>query len=106
MATKRLVEGWTEPILYNLFRDGAAWNATGMLIALAAVDTRGVSLTVSGTTDWASASQSQARFTPDATDLKASRSPILVRFKVTDGVKVSYYPQDEPLHWVIDKQPA
>lgn len=96
------VEGWTTPIDYQLEKNGAAFNATGMAVELILRDRAGAEVTEGGTTVWSDAANSIARYSPSATDLTFARSPMRVHWKVTDGAgKVAFFPKGEYEEWVI-----
>lgn len=100
---EHFVEGWTAPIDYQLKKNGAAFNGTGMTVSLNLRDRDGVEITETGPTAWLDASQSTVRFTPAAADLTFVRSPIRARFKVVAGAEVVFFPRGEAEEWVIHR---
>lgn len=111
MLIAHFVEGWTSPIEYQLYhRDPqtgveATFNATGFGAAIVLKNRLGVAVDVSGDVTWAAEATSKIRYTPDAADLVAADGPYTVHFKVTDGGgAISYYPQDDPLRWIVHPQ--
>lgn len=96
-----VVEGWTERIRQQLFADGVAQNLTGATVALVAYSRTGTLLTLSGTAGVETAATGIVYFDPASTDLKASNSPLLVRWRVTIGGKVAYFPSHAPDQWIV-----
>ena len=110
MMPYRLVEGWTDPIDYQLKRSITGgvpipFNGTGMTVSLVASDRNGGVLALTGSVAWLDATVSTVRFTPATTDLQARYSPILVRFKVVNGASVAYFPPGDPEEWAIADSP-
>lgn len=103
------VEGRTIPIDRTLKKGPrgatAAFNATGMALALALWDSRGNEVAVVGAVTWADAAVSLARFAPNAADLVFSTGKLYARWKVTDlSGKVAYFPGGkEPEEWEIGR---
>lgn len=107
MAQEHFVEGWTDPIDYQLKKGdpAASFDATGMSVAIVMADLKGVSITLTGTIAWQDAAVSKVRFTPAAADLKAADSPLRVRFKVTNGAAIAYFPRRGHEEWIISAIP-
>ena len=105
MATiYNLVEGWTDPIDCILIADGSALNLTGITVAVVAYDASNAPLTLTGSVSIPSASLGQVRFSPSAGDLVNSKSPMRIRWKLTDGAgKIRYVPNAEPDRWNVRK---
>lgn len=104
MAEEQLVEGWTDPITQQLLNDGAAVNITGCTVALLLYDRSGVAISLGGSTSVVTATTGTVKFSPGASDLKAARSPIKARWKVTDGTgKISYFPNAGADTWTVRK---
>jgi hypothetical protein len=102
------VEGWTEPVDYQLKKGPkggpvAAFNASGMTVALELRDRDGVVVSEAGATDWLDATQSTVRYIPNAADLTYARSPMKARWKVTSGSGISWYPRSEPEEWIVGR---
>jgi hypothetical protein len=97
------VEGWTTPIDYQLKKNGAVFNGTGMTVVLELRDRNGAVVTEAGTTDWLDATQSTVRYLPAAADLTNARSPIKVRFKVTASGQSAWFPRSEPEEWIVGR---
>lgn len=98
-----LVQGWTERIIVELSADDAVQDLTGMTVQLQAWS-RGRLLTLSGISGALSGSESDGKvyFDPASSDLTAARSPLSIRWKVTDGSgKVAFFPKDEPDIWNV-----
>jgi hypothetical protein len=99
------VEGWTTPIDYQLLKNGAPFDRTGMSIAITLRDKDGVVIPAVGSAAWlGSPAESKVRFTPDATDLTFARSPIGVHFTVTAPDGVASFPRGHALEWVISRK--
>lgn len=96
-----LVEGWTERIRHQLFADGTAQNLTGATVALVAYSRTGSALTLAGTAGVETAATGIVYFDPATTDFRATDSPLSVRWRVTIGGKVAYFPSHAPDQWVI-----
>lgn len=102
-----LVQGWTDPIDYQLKKvasDGTitVLNMTGMTLALDVFDGKGNSVTVSGTVSIVTPSTGTVRFAPASADLLNTKSPYEIRWKVTDGSgKVAYFPRSEAEKWIV-----
>lgn len=98
-----VTEGWTEPIAYTLYADGAIYNLTGATVTLRAWDYAGNPLTLSGSVVVTSASLGQLEFRPASGDLLAANSPMKVRFRVSLGGYVFDWPNAEAETWVVRK---
>jgi hypothetical protein len=97
-----LVEGWTEPIRYQLTADGAVDDYTNMTVALVAHDKHGTALALAGSVNWSDATTGIVVYSPDAADLLRINSPMRIRWRVTDtDDKVAYFPNSEPEEWTI-----
>lgn len=102
-----LVQGWTDPIDYQLKKvavDGTITilNLTGMTAALEVFDARGNSISIAGTVTVTSAITGEVRFAPGASDLLTAKSPYEIRWKITDGSgKVAYFPRAEAEKWIV-----
>ncbi len=94
-------EGWTGDITYQLEKDGAPFNATGMSIALSMTNlATGVAVTLTGSVAWLDAATSKAVFSPGANDMKAGRYGI--RWVVTAAGKITKHPRSvTPIIWII-----
>jgi hypothetical protein len=96
------VEGWTTQIDYQLKKNGAPFNATGMTVVLELRDHTGTVVTEAGTTNWLDVTQSTVRYIPDAADLTYARSPMKARWRVTDGIgQKAWFPRSEPEEWIV-----
>ncbi len=96
-----IVEGWTAPIDYQLLDGAAPVDLTGATVVLSVLDRTGSPMSVSGSLSIVDAVQGKVRFTPSAGAITAVNSPWQVRFKVTLGNAVSYYPGGIPEIWII-----
>ena len=94
--------GWTTPLDYQLEKNGASFNASGMTVAFVLRDRLGTQVG-GGTTSWLSEALSQARYAPASTDYTVERSPLTGRFEVTDGSgKKAYFPKNHPIVYVVE----
>jgi uncharacterized protein YcbX len=91
-----ITEGWTEPLVFQLEIDAAAFDASGIVALDCFVrDKHGVRVTIP--VDWSVQTSSQARLSPSAGDFRVDKSPYTVRFVATDGSgKAVSYPQAAP----------
>lgn len=97
-----LVEGWTERIRYRLYADGVSPSLSGATVALIAHSRQGVALTMAGTAGVVDAGTAEVYYDPAANDFSAANSPLQVRWKVTIGGKVAFFPNaDQSEQWVI-----
>ena len=104
MAQEELVEGWTDPITQQLLNDGAAVNLTGCTVELLLYDANGRAITHSGAASVFEAATGKVKFQPGASDLLASKSPLRVRWKVTDDAdEISYFPNASADVWIVRK---
>lgn len=103
------IEGQTVPIQRTLKKGprgaAAAFNASGMAIALELWDRSNNEVVVVGTVDWADPLVSLAQFDPAVDDLLFSRGKLYARWKVTDqSGDIAYFPGGaEPEEWVIGR---
>lgn len=103
--TDEWVEGETASRIYQLTEDGGAANLTGLTMTLVLIARDGVTEidTIGDVTSEGDPTSGQVRFAPDAADLTASQSPLLVRFKATNGSAVKYFPKGLPGRFVVRK---
>jgi hypothetical protein len=100
--TTEVVDGWTGPLDYTLLADGTALNLTGMTVTLILTKPDGTVVDTTGDVTVTDAAAGWVRYTPDATDLAASESPLRMRWKVVDGAgAVVYHPSARPAVIVI-----
>lgn len=94
MTIYNLVEGWTDPIDCIIKADGVALSLTGITVAIVASDKNGSSVTMPGTVSVTDAAAGKVRYAPSAaTDLLNSRSPMNIRWRLTDGSgKIRFVP--------------
>lgn len=94
--------GWTERIIFQLTKDGSAFNISGMTVSLTGADGSGASLAFTGTVGIQDAATSKVYFDPGPNDLDASKSPYNLRWSVTDSDdKTAWFPRTAPMNWVI-----
>lgn len=98
-----LVEGWTGNIDYRLKADGLTVDLTGATVELTARDNVGAVVTMTGVTTIPDELTGHVRFAPATGDLVSSKSVYSIRFKVTSGGKVTYFPNGEPEKWNVAK---
>lgn len=102
MAGVELVAGWTGPLDFQLLADGAPQNLTGMAVEMLLKTSGGDIIDTSGDLALLDAPAGKVRFSPDPADLVATASPLVSRFKVTDGLgKVVFFPSGEPDDWKV-----
>ena len=104
-----LVEGWTEPIGYQLSSINVSGTTTpqnlvGLTVSLVAYGSSGVLLPLSGTVAVTTPETGMVTFSPAPGDLLNVNSPMAVRWRVADGAgKVAYFPSGAPERWIIQK---
>ncbi len=102
-----LTEGWTEPIGYRLAKrkrnstSSSGRDLTGHTVDIIASSEAGsVYFTRGVTLD--NAINGDILYAPNSGDLTKARSPIIVKFKVTDpSGKISYHPMGKGERWEI-----
>ncbi len=81
-----LVEGATARQTFQLQRDGANLDGTGLTVsALDIVGSDGTVVDTSGDFGWEVQAGGTVYYDPDAADFVASKSPYKVRYQITDG---------------------
>lgn len=84
-----VVEGWTQELgPITLKMDGVALDLTGLTVVLALRGNDDQVITIAGSTRVASnqvTEKGHVYYTPAAADLTRAKSPINIRWKVTDG---------------------
>jgi hypothetical protein len=86
-----ITEGWTQELpAFTLRMNGAPIELTGMTVALIVKPKKSnIAIDTSGDTridpDQSGAGKGKVYYKPDATDVKATRSPYLMRWKITDS---------------------
>ena len=104
MAQEQLVEGWTDPIIQQLLNDGAAVNLTGCTVELLLYDCNNHVIVHGGSATVLDAATGKVKFEAAASDFVASKSPLKVRWKVTDNAdEVSYFPNAAADTWIVRK---
>lgn len=99
-----LVEGWTQRIRYQLLADDDPVDLTGCTVEVVASDKSDAAVTFSGSAGVATAATGIVYFDPASTDLKESKQPYRMRWKVTDGSgKVAFYPRKDRETWKVVK---
>lgn len=103
-----LVEGWTDPIDYQLrTRDAAGvvsnLNLAGKTVTLKLYDARDKEFQFGGTVQIIVSADGKVRFNPVAGDLRHSLSPYKVRWHVTIDAtgKVAMFPRKAPELWTV-----
>ncbi len=103
--TKKVVEGTTAMLEWNLYNDCEPFDATGITPAAVLKDKDGTTITTTGKIEWATITASKIRYRPDAADLVAAKSPYTLHFKLTDSVgKISFYPDDAAIKLLVYAQ--
>lgn len=89
-----VVEGWTDELgPFTLKADGVAVDLTGLTVALVLTDVYGATVTVAGTTRVdGTPSTGRVYYTPAAGDLRNALQPYKLRWRVTDGADVVFFP--------------
>ena len=98
-----LVEGWTGVLNFQLLADGAAYNLTGLTVALLLRNSGGGPVVTTGDTAIVTATAGKVSYTPDAEDLRAVGSPYYARFSVTNGAQIVYFANVTPGVWTVRK---
>lgn len=103
---EEIVEGWTFPLDFMLLKNGAPFTEAelaGASFSLILKDKDGVAVV---TTDKVSSpSTSVVRFTPEAGDLVADKSPYTAHWVIETPVSGNIYvPRGEPDRWLVRKQ--
>lgn len=101
MAELKLVHGWTGPIEETLKSDGSPFPLTGMTVELVLQKADGSLVTTTGNVAIVDAPTGRVRYTPDPTDLVASETPHVARWKVTDSGKVYFFPPEGTDVWEV-----
>jgi hypothetical protein len=89
-----IAEGWTDELgPFTLEADGSPVDLTGLTVSLVL---RGRDGTLVTTTDDTriddDPTSGKVYYTPDATDLSAAQSPYTLRWQVTDGDGIVFFP--------------
>lgn len=103
----RLVEGWTADIDLSVKNpDGSAYDLTGAgTPALIIKDRDGATVDTTGdVTVPAPATQGIVRWSPDATDLLAPKSPFYLHIQITKSGKDTFVPQGSGLQITVTPQ--
>lgn len=104
MIISDIVEGWTEPLDYQLKIDGAAANITGMTVALVLYDKTGALIAQAGVVSVVNAATGMVRYSPATDEILFAKQPYSARWKVMDAAgKVAFFPTGEPIHWLVRK---
>ncbi len=104
MAQEQLVEGWTDPITQQLLSDSTPVNLSGCTVELLLYDCNNRAISHGGSATVLDATTGKVKFEAAASDFVASKSPLKVRWKVTDGAdEVSYFPNASADTWIVRK---
>lgn len=89
-----VVEGWTDELgPFTLKADGVAVDLTGMTVALVLTDVLGATVTIAGSTRVDSdPTTGKVYYQPTAADLTNALQPYKLRWRVTDGADVVFFP--------------
>jgi len=114
MAIERLVEGWTQRLIFQLKKWDTvtedwipipAVEINGTTVTLIMRDKDGVAITIAGTVGWLSTDNATVYFDPDDEDLQAADSPIAVHWKIHDtSHKDVFIPKGEGDVWIVSAQ--
>lgn len=104
-APLEIIEGWTGDLDFQLKSDGVVVNLSGMTVALILQDSNNAPVSFAGTTVILDAATGKVRFSPNAADLVAAKSPYNARWKVTDGAsKIVFFPSGTDDIWTVRPQ--
>ena len=107
MAELKLVEGWTGPIDDVLRSNGLAADLTGLVVELVLQTANGSLVPTAGDVTVVTPTEGVVRYLPGPTDLLATETPHVARWKVTDGAeKVTYFPNDAGEVWTVQPTSA
>lgn len=104
--TYQYAGGRTKPIIHQLLRrppgqkTPTPFDATGTSIALRLVNQAGATITTSGNVTWENATESKAKYTPDAGDLVPGDT-LTAHWVITDGTEVFHCPEGPGDTWEI-----
>lgn len=107
MITDEIVEGWTEPLTFeldDLLVAGQApvpTNLAGKTVTLSLAGADGTVINTSAKVQVIDEAAGKVEYTPGATDLKAIQSPYRARFKVVSGLVVVFYPAKSPFTLLV-----
>lgn len=97
-----IAEGWSAPLDFKLYNDGAAQNLTSTTVTGQAFNRLKQPVVLTSDVSILSATEGTVRLTPDTGDFIESGSPYELRFKVTDGTgAIAFFPSDEPVLLVV-----
>lgn len=100
---QNFVEGWTEPIPYQIQVDGSALDLSALDVDFLLYDCNGLLVDFDGTLEVEEGTDGNVSFSPAAGDLAAHLSPYAVRFKITSADGISFFPAERPEVWVVRK---
>ena len=103
-----ITEGWTQTLdAFTLKANGTALSLTGLTVTMVLKDRNGDAVDTDGdlTPDPDQGTNPGViRYTPDAADFVAAKSPYTVRFKVVDGDgAIAFFPNGEADQIVVVK---
>lgn len=103
----RIVEGWTEPLTYQLFneepgQDAVIADLSGKTVTLTISGCEGTLVTTVGKVLVTDAVNGKVQFTPVTNDFKAAKSPYRARFTVVYLTTVVFYPNKDTFKIVVD----
>lgn len=90
-----VVEGSTDPIVWNVEDNGASFNGTGMTLTATCKDKTGAVVSVNSMLAWVDPTVSQAKLTPAANTFSGALSPYRITLYVTNGGVVIGYPRGQ-----------
>lgn len=96
-----LVQGWTQRIIYQLKQDGAPMPLTGLTVDMLLYDATGKPVVFAGTADVLDEPTGKVYFDPAPADLVKLKSPYSVRWRITNGPNVTFFPNSAPEQWTV-----
>lgn len=110
MSRFYVVQGQTEPIAAQLFRDNQPVDLTGLpggniTLVLRRLD--GALVDTAGDVEVVDAATGKIRYNPDEADFVAAQGPYVGRWRVVDGAgKIGFWPNREIDQWIVGTPPA
>jgi len=100
-----IVEGWTEPLDFELwYNKSTKLNGTGMIPVAEAVDKSGNKVPLTGATTWVNPALGLARYAPSGTEFTLSGSPYGFRIRVQSAAgTMAWWPNGPALALVVRK---
>ena len=100
-----IVDGWSGPLDFRLRDAGVAKDLTGYTLTAEARTRNKQSVPLTGDAVVLAATEGKVRLTPDVGDFVSAQSPYELRFKLTSGSDVLFYPSEEAVRIVVRPWP-